>query len=291
METSAISALIDLATINEYVNERREYIGASGIGDPCNAYQSLCLRGFESEIPSPKLMRIFRDGKRIEDVVIGDMKAAGIKVEEIDPATGKQWRFTAFGGLMSASLDGIVTLPSGDRCPLEIKSMNRALFAKFKNHGLAKSHPHYVDQMNVGMGLARHYAGCTFHKALMVAYCKDTSEYHSELISYDALAFGCSIARVYGIIEEEMDKRISTHANAYVCKDCFKRTACWEPASLQNLGCKQCYYAKADSGTGEWDCQLTPGAFGVKCKSFRVYKVKPYGQTTATPSLPITCGD
>lgn len=279
--TTAVSALIDIATLRDYRNERREYIGASGIGDPCDAYQALCLRGFESEVPSPKLIRIFRDGHRIESLVIDDMRKAGIEISEIDPATGKQWRFTAFGGLMSASLDGIVTMPGGEVCTLEIKSMNRALFAKFKTHGLEKSHPHYVHQISTGIGLARHYGGGkVFAAGVLVAYCKDTSEYHAERVEYRPHDYAATIARVYAVITGQRASRISTHSESFACKSCFKRTACWEPASMENLGCKQCQHAYPDEDTGQWDCAISPGAFGVKCKSFRVYRIKNYGQKT-----------
>ena len=266
---AAVIALIDIGGIANYVNERREYIGASGIGDPCDAYQALSLRGFPSEKPEPKLMRIFRDGHRIESVVIADMRAGGISVEEINPATGKQWRYTAFGGLMSASLDGIVTI-GGERMTLEIKSMNRAMFTKFKNSGLHVSHQHYVWQMIAGLGLARS-CGESFERGMMVAYCKDTSEYHTEIIDFNNKVYGAMVDRVQLIISGNSSKRISTYANAYTCKSCFKKTACWEPSTLENLGCKQCAHAYVNEDN-EWNCAMD-NVFGVKCKSFATYRV------------------
>jgi len=75
----------------------RRYIGASGVGNSCNAYLSYSLRGFPESEVKPKIKRIFRDGHRIEDEVVKDLKLAGFEVSEIDEETGKQHRYSMFG--------------------------------------------------------------------------------------------------------------------------------------------------------------------------------------------------
>ena len=268
--------MIDIGTLRTYDNEYRAYIGASGIGDPCNAYQVLCLRGFPSAVPSAKLVRIFRDGKRIEDQVVADMRDAGLMVLPVDPATGRQYRYTKFNGHMSASLDGYVIAPSGETMTLEIKSMNKAMFAKFVNKGLAVSHESYVAQMIVGMGLARD-AGVSVSNGLMVAYCKDNSEYHTEVIGFNQEAYDKAVLRVSSLISGESPaRRISPYKAAFTCSGCFKAEACWEPEKVEPKTCKQCKYASLDSECN-WVCDAGK-QFGAICGMFGVFKVTPNGR-------------
>lgn len=274
--TTAVAAMIDLGSLRTYTNERRAYIGASGIGDQCDAYQVLCLRGFDSEVPSARLVRIFRDGKRIEDQVIEDMESAGLSVSAVDPATGKQYRYTAFNECMSASLDGYVTSPSGQRMTLEIKSMNKALFTKFVSKGLSVSHPHYVEQMNVGLGLARD-SGVDVSNGMMVAYCKDNSEYHAEVIAFSQSDYDNSKRRVQALLSGvRTGVRISSYKAAYQCSSCFKRSACWEPDVREPDSCKLCKYAET-SQEGDWSCSAGM-QYGSVCRMFTVFRVTPNGK-------------
>ena len=89
---------IDLATSKTYKNERRCYIGASNVGNPCHAFLQYSLRGYSQIGPPPAVIRIFNLGHHLEEIVVEDLKAAGISVSEINPKTGKQWTFTALGG-------------------------------------------------------------------------------------------------------------------------------------------------------------------------------------------------
>ena len=77
-------------------DEARAYIGASSIGHECTAYLSFTHRGYPNTPPDERLKRIFRDGHRIENVVVKDMTSAGVHVMEKDPMTGKQWRYTDY---------------------------------------------------------------------------------------------------------------------------------------------------------------------------------------------------
>ena len=55
----------------------RQYLGASGVGHQCEANLAFSLRGFPNTEPSPQLLRIFREGHRLEDQVVSDLKKAG----------------------------------------------------------------------------------------------------------------------------------------------------------------------------------------------------------------------
>jgi hypothetical protein len=86
--------------------ETRRYIGASGVGNPCNQYLALCLRGYpESEI-IPKLKRIFRDGHRIEEDVVADLKLAGYDVKEVEIIDYDEFEYADLQRRIKIVLDG-----------------------------------------------------------------------------------------------------------------------------------------------------------------------------------------
>jgi hypothetical protein len=108
-----ISKLIDDYFAKDKREKARSYIGASSVGHDCTAMLSFSHRGYPDTPPDPKLKRIFRDGHRIEYVVLGDMAKAGVHVMDKDPMTGKQWRYTDYHGNSMGNADGIVETDDG----------------------------------------------------------------------------------------------------------------------------------------------------------------------------------
>ena len=160
-------------------DEARAYIGASSIGHECTAYLSFTHRGYPNTPPDERLKRIFRDGHRIENVVVKDMTNAGVHVMEKDPMTGKQWRYTDYEGHAMGNADGIVEIHDGTSAILEIKSMNDQKFKEFQKKGMKLSHPQYYAQVQYLMGLSK----C--QKAVLVSYNKNNSQYHHEWVAFD----------------------------------------------------------------------------------------------------------
>lgn len=267
--------MIDIATMRDFKSERRSYVGASGVGNPCQAYQALCLRGFPSDTPEPKLIRIFAEGHRIETMVVEHLRAAGFKVEAVDPATGRQWKFFSQDGHHICNLDGFITMPGEDRMVLEIKSMNHDSFVAFKNQGIAKSHPMYYDQMQDQMALVEGSA-IPVRKALMVAYCKDNSEFWLEIVSADRPRQGELSQRAVNAIYHAQAKRATTFEASFTCKECFKRTACWHPEKAVVSHCSQCKFA-TPTERKEWLCTLRQPNEIVSepCSSFETFEVEP----------------
>jgi len=226
--------------------ETRRYIGASGVGNPCNQYLALCLRGYpESEI-IPKLKRIFRDGHRIEEDVVADLKLAGYDVKEVDEVTGKQFRYSDFGNHVMGNADGNIVL-DGINHILEIKSMNDARWKKCHKYGVKSSDPKYFAQMQLIMGLSQ------IHKSCFVSYNKNTSEYLSEIIDYDEFEYA-DLQRRIKIVLDGNERRLSTTATDWRCKTCFKRSACWEGETYP-AACHNCSHAKpSQMGNKSWWC-------------------------------------
>jgi hypothetical protein len=246
-EAQRIVDLIDEGYAQEDRESRaRRYIGASGIGNKCDATLAFALRGFPDVQPSPRLKRIFALGHILEDIVVRDLKRkAKLAVLEVDPMTGKQFHYEVFGGHVRANLDGLIEQPNGDVWNLEVKSMNEASWAKFKEKGVKYSHPHYYDQMLMQMGLS----GVT--TSLFIAYNKNTSLYHAEVVTFDDMEWEFLKARIERVLGNQARKLASDESD-WRCRGCFKAGVCWQGVKAKPA-CATCQDAMATQN-GKWAC-------------------------------------
>ena len=247
----------------------RAYIGASSIGNVCDAFLALTLRGFRDDPTEPKTQRIFWLGHQLEEVVVDLLKKAAVPVKELDPRTGRQWHFDAEGGHLQANLDGLVFFSGYDKPAshtLEIKSMNVTLFKSFMERGLYVSHPHYVDQVQLGMGLSG------IHQCLMVAYCKNNSDLWVEVIYFDHAHYQRLRERSTKTLEGSSAKH-----EGWGCTRCHKRTACKTGAVLpEDQACRHCKHAMpVIGGNKSWVCTLHGHITKELCSDFSVFRPTP----------------
>ena len=240
-----VSKLIDDYFAKDKREKARSYIGASSVGHDCTAMLSFSHRGYPDTPPDPKLKRIFRDGHRIEYVVLADMAKAGVHVMDKDPMTGKQWRYTDYHGNSMGNADGIVETDDG-MAIVEIKSMNDNKFKEFSKKGVKYSHPMYFAQMQYLMGLAG------MDRAVLVSYNKNTSDYHHEWVDFDIFFYNALKQKVEDIING-LGQKISTDEADWRCRGCFKRDACWHGAEPERTmrACGNCH---ASTTSAEWTC-------------------------------------
>lgn len=236
------------------------------IGNPCLAYLELTLRAFPDANPSPKLRRIFEIGHRIEDLVIADLRKAGFDLVEKDQMTGKQITYYAYGGHVKAKLDGIVFRGDGTSMVLEIKSMNDANFTKFKKQGLRQSHPKYHAQVMLEMGM-----GGIPH-AMVIAYNKNDSEYHSEIVSFDEFEYQGLMGKAENVLRGNA-ARISESEDDWRCRSCFKRASCWTIPNVKDVECRHCQHAQPTMD-GKWNCTLKGTEATAVCPEFKVFRPK-----------------
>lgn len=260
-----ITDLIEQAFAKPRDQKARQYIGASGIGQQCDASIAFSFRGYPDTPPDSRLARIFRDGHRIEYDVVKDMRKAGLHVMEKDPMTGKQWRFEGYGGLVMGNADGLLEI-DGQTIGLEIKSMNDSKHKEFVRKGIKGSHPQYFDQMQFMMGLS----GMT--RFVIVAYNKNTSAYHHEYVDFDDFRFAFLTAKVERVLNNEAQK-ISEDESDWRCRGCFKRDACWHGAMPVEMTVRTCGNSYADND-GNMKCDVCDGN---TCTDWKLYKPKPRG--------------
>ncbi len=234
---------------------RSSRIGASSIGDPCEAYLALSLRGFPDSAPDPRLKRIFRDGHKLEPIVIADIRKAGYQVQEKDPLTGGQYMWDKYGGHVCYYADGLIEI-DGETLLLEVKSMNHALWTSFKNKGVKFSHKHYYQQLQAGMGLSG------FRKAVIIGYNKDKSEYWDEEVQFDDIEYHALIHKAERALMGHA-ARVATDETDWRCRACFKCDSCWGKVKPV-ADMRTCANARP-MPTGGWTCDK---GCTTKCESY-----------------------
>tara|TARA_R110000823_G_scaffold14939_2_gene48986 strand:+ start:3172 stop:3957 length:786 start_codon:yes stop_codon:yes gene_type:complete len=258
-----ISELISEAYRNEKRSKPRQYIGASGIGQPCLASIAFSYRGYPDTEPDERLKRIFRDGHKIEYDVVKDMRKANAHVMENDPLTGKQWRWSGYGGLVMGNADGLMEV-DGETIGVEIKSMNDAKHKEFVRKGIRGSHPNYYDQMQFMMGLS----GLT--RFVLVAYNKNNSSYHHQYIDFDDFRWAYLTTKVEDVLNNRVS-RIATDESDWRCRGCFKRDACWKEIEPEEKSVRTCGNSFADNN-GTLQCKTCGGA---TCTDWKLFKPRP----------------
>lgn len=265
---------IDLGAVNaaKEKDERRQYIGASNIGSECELKLQYALRGYpQVALPAP-VLRIFKLGHVLEDMVVEDLINSGLKVFPVNQQTNEQWEYTMFGGHVRGHADGIIVNMMEDghaeTVVLEIKSMNDKKWQTFKTQGIRRSHPIYFSQMQLLMALS----GSKL--ALMVSYNKNTSLYHVEEVEYDENHFIELFVKVRNVIRGRSTTRISNNPLAFDCRYCNFRPHCWphgETALPVPVECVTCKHAKP-VGDRKWHCTLHGTRATEPCKDW--YKVE-----------------
>ena len=265
-----VIADIDSGFASESRGEARCYIGASMAGTECIAELALSLRGFPSTEPDPRTKRIFRDGHRIEDEVVRDLKQrADLLVHEKDAWSGRQHRREFLNGHVVCHADGIVTfedddIPEDERTAiLEIKSMKNTMFNKFVKHGVEKSHPKYYSQCQMMMAMFE------IPRALFICYCKNSSQYHAQIIHFDQEHWDMMFVRIQNALSGGRT-RIAPNRDDWRCKFCFKRDSCWDVPNVEPE-CRFCKHSFANE-EGGFTCALDCGEANQPCENFSLFR-------------------
>lgn len=208
----------------------RDYIGASTLGDPCLRRVYLDAINAPREPFTGQKLRIFEMGHVFEDMMVGWIKRAGFTLDEVDPATGKQWEFVTAGGLIKGHSDGVITAgPPVDGLILPALWENKALKAKFWNgivkNGVRKAEPKYYAQVQLYLGYFK-LAYCLF-----TAINKDTAEIYHEVIPYQVEMAQYYSDRGVQVIRSlrvgSMPRRVAAERTNMICRFCDRNSYCW----------------------------------------------------------------
>ena len=250
-----------LAAINQTLERDQEdgmraHLGASVIGDECDRKIWYGFRWATVKRHAGRILRLFNRGHLEEQRFITWLRAAGIMIEPLDPATKDQWRVTAAQGHFGGSLDGIAwqipTLAVDERILTEFKTHNSKSFGKLIIEGVKKSKPQHYAQMQVYMKLKK------LAQALYLAINKDTDEIHAEFVQEDGFTGEMMIGKADHIINAPIPPpRISNDPSWFVCKFCDHSNTCHRRAPIA-VNCRTCVFSNPVDA-GKWHCSKWNG--------------------------------
>ena len=217
IEGQSLSKLIDKAVEETHVDEKREYIGSSSIGNPCARAIWYAYKGHEKKPLTAKQIRTFEMGKILEEMLKEQVRLLGFPLND-----GAQ--FTACYDddvkIFQGNVDGILEI-NGRFVILEIKTANDANFQTFVKKGLKEWSPTYYSQVQAYMGMKG------VDSAYILVLNKNTAQLHDEHVKFDDIFYHELKAKAKIISEsEEPPERINKNPMFYICSMCQYKEVC-----------------------------------------------------------------
>lgn len=253
-----IDSVIELKGMPRHPQEGpRRHLGASVIGREClrEIWYSWRWAGFTRF--EGRMLRLFERGHDEEPRLAELLRIVGADVQELDPATGKQFRFIGYLGHFGGGCDGIAT---GVPClePFGF-SLSARILCEFKTH----SYDRYKDvsEQAIKAGKADHWAQTVIYMdelktdaALYMPVCKDDDRILPELLLPDPGAANVLRDKARRIIDHKGIPPRMAHASPsnFKCKFCDHRRACHYGAPLER-NCRTCKASQPVDG-GRWKC-------------------------------------
>jgi hypothetical protein len=234
---AAVVASLDSAmTLKRRGQERRQYLGASVWGDPCDRKLGYI---YHNEPPDKdfkaSILRIFDMGHDGEGRMAEYLKIAGFELLT-SGEDGKQFGFAAAGGKLKGHIDGVILAgPAGVAVAWpalwENKALNEKGWKEAVTKGIKVAKPLYYAQAQVYM------AYMELQVCVFTIQNRNTGEVHAEIIAFDARAAQEASDRAVRVVSssnpEELN-RISNESTDFRCKFCDFRATCWsKPTFIQ----------------------------------------------------------
>jgi len=212
------------------------------------------------------MLALFMRGHREEPVLIADLVKVGANVYDRDPKTGKQFRYSSFGGHFSGGMDGVANnVPHIEGWTmLEFKTLNKDKFKKYTKHAALNGGkaveamaPKYYAQMQVYMK----WSG--LKQCLFIAVNKNCDERFAEVVPYDEVAASYCFELAERIIDSsEPLAKFSDDPFNYVCNYCGAQDICQGsqtggPPTVAAMNCRTCVHSTPmkDGEGAVWRCE------------------------------------
>lgn len=254
----------------EYSSEHRDHLGASVIGEVCSRKLWYGFRWVKLEKFEPRMKRLFARGHSEEEKFLKLLSWMGFFTRQIDPATDRQYNFSAVHGHYGGSSDTLLLLPwfREDKDPRilgEFKTYNNKWFQKLKDLKVKLAKPmHWVQMCAYGKEFKTKYG-------LYCAINKDDDEIYYEFMELDwNLAQQMENKAAEIIVSKVPPPRVSDNPAYQECKYCNFSGICHYNQPVE-LNCRSCKMA-SPTDNGEWYCnrfnQIIPPDFVKKgCES------------------------
>lgn len=204
---------------------------------------------FPPEVFDGRKLSIFETGELWEARLIERLRAAGVQVQEVDPATGEQWRVTFASGHGSGRTDGkLLNVPEAPKTEhvFEAKSHNDKSFKGLLKDGVQKSKPAHYAQMQVYM----HLQGLS--RALYLAVNKNDDSLFAARIEYDPAEALRLMVKAERIVTS--DRRPPCSCPSYFLKAGYGCAV--NEGQMPSRNCRTCTFATAKlDGDARWVCE------------------------------------
>lgn len=232
----------------------RAHLGGSIIGRPCDRALWYSFRWATHVQYKGQLLRLFQTGHLAEDRFVEDFRKIDIKVYEVDPQTGKQFRVDAcnkhFGGSFDGVGIGFVEAPNTWHL-IEMKTHNDKSFNALLKQGVREAKPEHYVQMQSYMYLAEPQ----LTRAYYIAVNKNNDALYGERVKLDKTVAKAAIDRAEAIIASDRPlKKISTDPSWYICKFCDHHAIC-HGQQTPEVNCRTCLHSTPVKN-GQWHCAL-----------------------------------
>jgi len=225
----------------------RTHLGASLIGDTCRRKLWFTFRWVDHVKHTGRMYRLFNTGHMEEARIIGWLQGAGYKVENIDPATGRQYIISDVCGHFGGSIDGIVEVPGLGNCLLECKTSKcGAEFKTLFDNGVFAKDKHWSQVCTYGFKL-----GLTH--ALYICKNKCNDDLYIEPVELDWKHGEDMIRKAESVIFSEIPPpRESESKDFWKCKMCQFVAVCHSGKELAR-NCRSCTNCKPIENK-QWHC-------------------------------------
>lgn len=240
------------ASVEIFTEEPRKYLGASAIGGECERDLWYDFRWFRRPSFDGRMLRLFQRGHREEPFAIRHLRNRGFTVNEIDPETGKQFRFSGIHGHFGGGCDGRGFLPVrynyANEVGFEFKTANEKQFAKFKKEGVRKWKPKYAAQMDVyGRAWELRYF-------VFAVVNKNNDDVWFEIYECDWANADAMLARGFRIVGSRVPPaKLAASPTFTVCKYCDSAGVC-HGQRMPPRNCRTCSKS-IPSFNGQWHCE------------------------------------
>ena len=225
-------------------------LSASQLGGECERQIWDAFRWlFPPERHDGRKLSIFRTGEVWEQRIVEMLRGAGMEVDDVDPATGEQFRIVFAGGHASGRTDGkargVPEAPKTEHV-LEVKTHNDRSFKDLiKKGSVQEAKPAHYAQVQLYL----HHQHLT--RALYVCVNKNDDTLYSERIDYDPTAAIKLVAKAERLATQ--DRRPECTCPSYFLKAGY---GCAPNEGLMpNRNCRTCLHVTAHlDGDARWSC-------------------------------------
>jgi hypothetical protein len=230
-----INDLLD-TKLQEYCKinrEKRNYLGASIVGDECLRKIQLQYEQNSGDFPAQTL-RTFAVGNALEPLIAEWLRIAGFYLRAKNDK-GAQFGFSVADGRISGHVDGVICAgPDGFKYPClwECKTMNNKSWNDTAKRGILVTKPLYYAQVQIYMA----YMKLDENPCFFTAFNKDTSELYHELIPFDAEAAQRYSDRAVLVVQASEQGEtlpcVSKDPSFFRCKMCSQRKICLQQRGI-----------------------------------------------------------